>query len=213
METFFEKGGKMIINQKVYETMADPRIDIPTPQQLFDLQVNKLREIGIVFNSDEFLDLLDLRKHLPDSGLFILVPRINLTLDELMVRVELDGVGGRNWLVENYVKDVVKTPKTHYFVRDIDDGRKMLNISSREASKTFFQKKRFGWTVREGVFCAIYFPFVLKHHYINLVGSRYRSGLVPVLYLDGGWPGLDWYGLDRVASGWGAASCGSRIGL
>ncbi|KKR09798.1 MAG: hypothetical protein UT37_C0010G0003 [Parcubacteria group bacterium GW2011_GWA2_39_18] len=200
----------MIVGNKVYEAIISIPVIIPTPQQLFDLQIERLRSTGIITNPDEFLNL---RRSLPESGLFLLFPQTNLSLSELMVRVVVDGRRGQNRLdgQGQHVKNIVKTPKRHYIVTDIEDGREMLNISPANAIQAFSQKKRYALTAKEGVFLAICFPEILKHHFIDLCGSRCWSDGVIFLWLGSDRPELGWSSLGSASSSWGAASCGSRV--
>ena len=199
-----------MVSQAQYEAIMGVVVTLPTPEELFDFQVEILRKKGVVNNPDE---LLPLRELIPKQGLFIMVPQTALSLAELVERVELDGKSGKNWLEEGRVEDVVKTPKTHYLCLAVEDGRRMLNVSPGDAVKRFAKDGRSAYTAREGIFHAMYFPEVLKRHFMDLPGSRYGAGNVPGLDVYDGRPYLYYYWSFYANPGWGSASCGSRVGL
>ena len=196
------------INQDQLNVLMSPEAYIPTQEELFDHQIGTLLHKGIVKNPGQFKDL---RRSILSERLFLLVPQTNFSISKLMSFIELDGKKGFSGLNESHLKDVIKTPKRHYIATNIKDGREMPNISPQKALKELSQKKRSGWTVREGIFYVIYFPFVLKNHSIDLVGSRYESGGVPSLYLVGDGPKLHWHCPGLASSSWSVASCGSRV--
>lgn len=201
----------MKITQESWDVLVNPKTLTPTPQELFDFYIETLQKNGIIKNPDEFLPL---SKCLPKHGQpFILIPQTNLTLDELMIRVVVGGLRGGNLLNDEGIKNVSKTPTNHYFAIGVEDGRKMLDISPEEAIRAFSKDKRSGLTAKEGVFLTIYFPEILKHHFIDLPGSRCRSDSVPSLYLYGDEPKLNWNDYSGTSiSLWGSASCSNRIG-
>src|SRR3989344_5023663 len=159
-----------MVSQAQYEALAGAVVTLPSQEEIFDFEVEILCKRGVIKNPDE---LQGLRKFVPREGLFTIIPKTDLTLSELMERVELEGKSGRNWLDESRVEEVVEIPQTHYLCLAVEDGRKMLNVSPDDAVKAFTKEKRSAYVVREGIFHAMYFPDVLRHHFMDLSASRY----------------------------------------
>lgn len=202
----------MKVTYRNYEALMEPWVAIPTPEELFGFQVRNLVEKGVIKSREE---VKGLRKRLPEKGMLLVVPETKLLLDELMERVVVGGEKGRTSPSFEYLKDKVKTPKKPYLCLDVEDGRKMLGKSPKQCLQEFKEQKRSELTALEGIILLISFPEILKHHYIDLPGSRIDgSDEVPYVFLgNGDQPELYWNDLANSDDRWGSASCGSRVGL
>ena len=190
------------------------------PEELFSFYVETLRKKQVVKNPDEFKHL---RKFIPKTGFFILVPGTRLLLSDLMQCVELSGKTGRCFFDEakpgmfftkEAVTDVIETFSWHYLCLDVDDGRAMTHAYPRDAVALFGRQNRSGYVNKEGIFHVMYFPDLLTHHCMDLPGSRYYETCIPRLCIYGKRPLLytslfSHSFLRRPKSG--SASCGSRV--
>ena len=212
---------KTVVSYQQYEAMVNGQDTTYIPEELFDFYVETLREKRIVKNPDEFKHL---RKFIPTTGFFILVPETRLSLNDLMGHVELNGRTGRclfdegkpgiYFFTKKAVMDVTETFSWHYLCLDVDDGRAMMHMYPRDAAALFGRQNRSGYVNKEGIFHAIYFPNVLERHCMDLTGSRYYEKSIPRLCIYGKRPLLytsllSGSFLKRPKSG--SASCGSRI--
>ena len=210
-----------MVSYQQYEAIVSGQDTTFKPEELFDFYAETLREKQVVKNPDEFTHL---RKFIPATGLFTLIPGTHLLLNDLMERVELDGRTGRcfldegkpdgYFLTEKSVTDVAATFHWHYLCRDVDDGRAMMHILPRDAPAYLESKNRSGYVAKEGIFHLMYFPDVLTHHYMDVPGSRYFKKFIPRLYVYGKRPVLYTRFLSfpfaRIPKS-GAASCAKRI--
>jgi hypothetical protein len=192
-----------------YEGFCAPPPVLPTQEEMFDYQVETLAGTGRMNYAvaDSF------RNRVPERGLFLLVPPPPKTLDleELMAAVELDGRTGANYLDSSYLKDLSAYPTTASLLTDIEDGRGRLNVKPMISRENIASEGRHPYNTWRGIIHVTVFPWVLKHHYLDLVGAQYGEGGVPVLYVRGGEPALfrNWKG--DASPGWGAPSAGSVI--
>ena len=214
---------KQVVSYKQYEAIVSGQDTTFAPEELFDFYVETLREKGIVKKPDEFTHL---RKFIPMTGLFILVPGTRLSLNELMGCVDFNGKSGRCFFDEGEtggyfsaqkkksVTDVIETFSWHYLCCDVDDGRAMMHIYPHDAAAHFSRQNRSGYVNKEGIFHVMYFPDVLTHHCMDLPGSRYYKKCIPRLSIYGKRPLL----YTSLLSGSflkrpmaGSASCARRI--
>ena len=144
---------------------------------------------------------------------FVIVPQsAHLTFSLRMERVALGDNTGVSYLADNRVTNLDDIPKGHYLAIDVEDGRDMLNTNPSVALVQLKRDKRYGGTGNEGISVVTYEPDILRHHYVDLPGSRCDSDGVPYLN-EGGRPGLlaRWFG-DAYPF-YGSLSCGGRLGL
>src|SRR3989344_5986512 len=142
----------------------------------------------------------------------IVVQCPNLTLSVRMEKVVLDGKTGASYLADNRVTNLDDIPQGHYLAVDVEDGRFIRNTKPRVALAQFKRDKRFGGTVNEGISTVTYEPEILRHHYVDLPGSRYDGVRVPYLYVGVG-PELRAYWDDVAVPVYGSLSCGGRLTL
>jgi hypothetical protein len=198
---------RRIITSEEYSALTQP-VPPPSPKDLFDYQVETLVKKGLASYSDAD----GLCKNLP-SGLFLFVPPTPPTLDlaHLMSLVELDGKRGVNYLNAEYLKNLIETPKCAYLLTGVEDGRARLNTKPSVSRQNIRNEKRTEYTTFRGIIHCILFPSVLKHHYMDLSGSRYRSAHVPSLCLYDGKPALNGRWDDGANPEWGAPSASEVV--
>lgn len=149
---------------------------------------------------------------------FVVVPRDKLlALEKQMPLIELDGKKGFTGIddVSEFftTAEGVEIPEAMaYLVVDIENGKVMLGKSADKAVKQFKKEGRSPLTADEGVAIMLQHPEILKDHYMDLAGSRRGGGGVADLWLYEGGPWLGWSDSGGSVSGWGSASCGSRVG-
>lgn len=198
------------ITPPLYEALAGSPIRLPTQRQLFDYQVGVWARLGLATHAD----LLPLAEFIPATGLFVVVPKRPdpLDLGVLMSAIVLNGTRGANHLDPAQITDEIKVPKGPYLMLDVEDGRSRLNTKPSVSEANILKEGRSPYVNFEGIAHGTVFPHVLLHHNMDLCGSRYRSRIVPGLRLDGGLPGLSASWDGGAVPGWGAPSCGSRVG-
>lgn len=141
----------------------------------------------------------------------VIVP-LYLGYHGLVSLVRYKGKQGYTYLDPIQITDIEKVPSRLYYMFDIEDGTAMLGKKSEDADKLIVKQGRLLAVTAEVLSIGIHTD-VLSRHFVDAVGSRYGSDRSPGLYLSGGRPGLGWNDLDDANDRWGAASCGSRLGL
>ena len=197
-----------VCSSEQYRALQRP-VNIPRPGELLDFQVERLKAKGLMTygQADPF------RKDAP-SGLFLFVPRRpkDMDLDHLVSLIEVDGKRGVNYLDKGSLTDEIEVPSGPYLALDVEDGDGRRNIKPSVNRTNILAERRSPAITYEGIVHCIVFPEVLKHHNIDLVGSRYESGTRPSLDLYGVGPGLGAGWGDGAGAEWGAWSRGSRQG-
>jgi hypothetical protein len=164
------KDEKFVITAEQYEGLAGPPLVLPTPGELFEFEVETLvgHKLATYGDADAF------RNRALGKGLFLFVPAPPevLDLDHLMSLVSLDGGTGLNYPVAR-IKPAITVPATASLLIGIDDGRGRLNNEANDSRRKISREKRHPYDVWRGIIHASLFPTVLKHHYLNLVGSRH----------------------------------------
>jgi hypothetical protein len=192
-----------------YEGLCAPPPVLPTQEELFDYQIEKLVSAGHAKyeHADAF------RNRIPEKGLFLIVPPPpkKLDLKGLMANVELDGRAGVNYLDVNYLADIGEYPATASLLTDVEDGRGRLNTKPMVSRENIASELRHLYNTWRGIIHITVFPWVLKHHYLDLVGSRCDEGGVPGLYVSDDKPALINYWEGNADPIWGAPSAGSVI--
>lgn len=111
------------------------------------------------------------------------------------------------------IVDVEKVPVRLYYQFDVEDGTKYLGKKPEVSDELIRDEKRLRSTVAEIISIGTHTD-VLSKHYMDAVGSRYKSGRAPDLYLFDDRLKLRWSSsLTYASDHWGAASCGSRLEL
>ena len=190
-------------------------------QDFWNWQIQKLLK-GDMLNAsglsrDEFTDHLGLLKgaFLNSDGErdMIIVPPSIVSLTAKMRLVTLKRKRGYCYIRPWEIQKEILTPANFYLALDVEDGQKMLGKSADRCVELFHQKRRSELVANEGAMIAYYWPEVLLDRNIDLPGSRHGADLVADLWLNEGRPELSWDGSGNSHSGWGSASCGSRVGL
>ncbi len=197
------KKRRMVVTPEQYRIFQTPVVP-PTPQDLFDFQIDILVARGLMKRKDAD----PFRENLP-SGLFLLIPPRpkELDLNRLMSLVVVDGVSGTSYLDSQHLGDEVEVPSSVYLMEGVGDGASRLNVNPSVNLVNILKEGRSPPTTFEGIILTIVFPEVLKHHFLDLIGSRYKSVYHPSLYFSGVRPGLDAYWHVDPPPVWGAPSC------
>jgi hypothetical protein len=184
------------------------RVKMPTPEELFEFQREKLVDKRLASNGlfDHFW------KHLP-NGFFLLVPPQPAPVEELdwyelMARVELDNEKGRSHLNPKHLMDEIGVLKVPTMLVDVEDGRGRLDIPPMDSRVNIPREGRTAYHLWMGYIHTLLFPSVLKHHHLDMVSSR-RAEYVPHFCLYGAMPILDDRWWNDPSRGWGAPSYGS----
>lgn len=176
----------------------------------FEYQLSALVKYRLATRKDGDL----FREKLPTDGKpFLFIPPVPKVFDlgEFMERVVLDGKVGVNYLNAADLIDIGEVPSGAQLLLDVEDGRARRGVRPSVSAANITREQRVAYTTFRGIIHAILFPFVLRHHNLDLVGSRYLSGGVPVLYLHDGKPTLGNGWDDDALPCWGAPSCGSVV--
>ena len=202
---------------KAYLTSETKEVKNRERPETFDGQVKTLCALGYPeaagMKRGQFLGYVNPLRDKFEIGDIIVVPERIVSISKQMSLVKLNGKTGRTYLNLGGLRqaDGVETPNVPYLIRDVENGTAMRNIAPDNCVKQFKEQGRLGLVTEEGIAVVTYAPETLNYHYIKLLGSRYGSGDVPILWLDDGWPGLFCGWASDVISDWGSASCGSRI--
>lgn len=192
-------------------------------EKLFDSQIATLKDRGC---PEQILEVLKNHKaKVLNHAELITIAEGNLAFAPVITPLYLGYHGivsivrhnGRSgyayaYLDPRQITDEEKVPVGLYYQFDVEDGTKYLGKKPEVSNKLIQKEKRLRSTTAEIVSIGIHTD-VLSKHYMDAVGSRFRSGRAPLLCLRGGRPRLDWrfFGVANVH--WGAASCGSRLEL
>jgi hypothetical protein len=199
------------INEVVDATKNRERLET------FDGQIKTLIDKGYPeaagMEKDQFLGYMNPLRDKFEIGDIIVIPERIVSIPKQMSLVKLNGKTGYTYLNLGVLRqaDGVETPNVPYLIRDVENGAAMRNTSSDNCVKQFEKQGRFGLVTEEGIAIVTHKPETLNDHYIDLPGSRYDSGNVPLLWLHGGRPRLCFGWAAGADSEWGSASCGSRI--
>src|SRR3989344_2402318 len=81
---------------------------------------------------------------------------------------------------------------------DVEDGRKMIAKSPKDALKKFEKEHRFSLTINESIALLTHYPELLKNHYLISAGSFYskEQETLPLLWL------LDEHGRPELHYAW-----------
>lgn len=138
------------------------------------------------------------------------IPRSYMGIYGLMPMIRNDDKVGYTYLDPNELTDQVETPKSPYFIYDVEDGKDMLGKSPGKAEKFIKEQKRSCLTADEGIALCVHSK-VLSEHYVDCTGSRFKhSVLAPYVSLSDDRPKLNWHLADYSPDEWGSASCRSR---
>ncbi|MFA5051390.1 MAG: DUF5701 family protein [Patescibacteria group bacterium] len=149
----------------------------------------------------KFISMIPLSEN--KQGKLLIIPANLVPIDK---QIEL--IDGTNYLNLSSHKDLIETPKTPYWIYDVENGKKMCGKDPNTCVKIFQKEKRRELITVEGIAIVVQDPDVLKDHYIDLPGSRYDSGGVPYLSLVGDGPELSFSRSGGASSRFGSASCG-----
>jgi hypothetical protein len=203
------KTQMVTVSNEQYRGLQCP-VALPKPNELLDFEIEQLTPKGLA----TYAQVDSFRKDLP-SGLFLFVPPWpeEMDLNHLVSLIEVDGKPGVNYLDEQCLVDEIKVPPPPYIAEYVEDGANRLNTRLSVSRTNILPEHRSPGLTYEGIVHCIIFPEVLKHHSIDLVGSRYETEYRPGLYLLGSVPGLNAFWVDLADPEWGAWSCGSRRGV
>lgn len=191
-----------------YSALQTPVV-LPTPEEVFAFQVDALRNKGIDLPDKDVDRLYSLIPSEPQLFLVFPPQPDTLDLEGLLALIEVNGKTGKNYLNRQRLSDVIEAPKTAHLLLDVEDGRTRLNTRASVSSNNIAQEGRLAYTIWRGLIHGIVFPYVLQHHNLDLVGTRYKSGSVPHLFLYDGVPELYSYWNGSAHPEWGAPSAGS----
>lgn len=199
-----------------FRALQQPRIKVPDTERVLDFALARFVALGLLTESDAPL----YRKHCPSHPCLVLPipprpkPLTNEWLASRMAEVEVNGKTGQNFLDVAHLTNLIEVPDGPHLLIDVEDGWNRRNTRPSVSSENIPAEGRIPYVTSYGVFHGIVFGgLTLMSHNMDLVGSRYESGFVPNLYRydDGAELSADRY--DDAVPGWGAPSCGSRVGV
>jgi len=208
-------------NQQVTEAKQVKRKDL---DRLFDSQITTLKERNVpeqilgVFRNNKDKVLNHAESTPVAEGNLALAPVITpLYLGYhgyhgLASLVRYKDKQGYVYIDPRQITDIEKVSSVLYYMFDIEDGTAMRGKNLEDSGKLIVKQGRLHAVTTEVLSIGVHID-VLSRHYVHAVGSRYGSDGTPGLYLDDDGPRLDWGYLAGAGDRWGAASCGSRLGL
>ena len=138
------------------------------------------------------------------------IPRAYLGICGLAAMIHYKDKAGYTYLNPNEITDQVETPKTLYFMLDVEDGKETLGKSPKQAEELIKEQKRSCLTADEGLALWVH-SRVRSEHYVDCAGSRCKGAdEVPNVCLNDDVPELDWRNVGYSNDEWGSASCRSR---
>jgi|GEM_PF-1503065 hypothetical protein len=211
------------MRQAYPETVTDPL------SKLFDAQMETLlacdcpQSIIAVFRAMKPKVIAKAMEIGTTDGNIPFVPVISRTevdLKGLMEMVRYRDQKGYSFFNRSNVIDVVDVPKGHHFMFDVENGRRMLGKTPKEAEHLINGQDRSPMILDEGIALCVH-SNVLLEHFVDCTGSRGKhvENDVPFVYLSDGCPGrhcdgrpvLHWSCLVCARDGQGSASCRSRL--
>ena len=120
------------------------------------------------------------------------------------LETQLKKLGIKNYLTLSELTCEIKHGKT---IKNVEDGKEMLNVSPKDAKDKFAKEGRRGLCIHEGLALLRANKNLLKDHYVDLVGSRCGAERSPSLCLSVDGPSLHSYWGGNAVPYWGAASC------
>jgi len=140
------------------------------------------------------------------------VPLLLVAGGELQERIKK--INGHTGLDFNNIK-VNEALEKFYVLLDVEDGKKMVAKSSKEALKRFSKENRSALNLDESIALLTYYPKILKDHYLITAGSFYsKDGEdLPLLWLldEDHNPELHYAWFDIAHGSYGTASCAIKI--
>lgn len=215
-----DERDEMVVKAKnqLEEEEKESKVKKEDLEKLFDTQIQTLKDRGcptviIDMLREQRDDVLEKASEITFAKGHIaflpVIPRTFLSIYTQMQMVKNGDKTGYTYLKPYEITDVVETPKDPYYIFDVEDGEAMLGKAPQDAEKAITQQNWRGLTEVEVISLGIHTD-VLSRHYVDAVGSRYRSDGVPSLWLGDDRPRLGWLSLGHAADEWGAASCRSN---
>ena len=208
-----------VFNKVVIKEISRRQAREKNTKQFFDKQIEALLSRGCPFTILETFQetkekvvskAIEIPKSNERLAFLLVVPREFIGVYCLSQMIGRNRKKGYTHLDPNKMWDIVDRPSSPYVVYDVEDGRKMLGISSQKAEDKIRKSGRSPLTIDEGINLCIQTD-VLSHHYVDCPGTRYESDKgVPNISLLSGVPYVDWWGNMGVSPMWGAASCKFR---
>ncbi|MBI2632932.1 MAG: hypothetical protein HYW78_00895 [Parcubacteria group bacterium] len=199
--------------EKEFNRQVDTLVNKNFPA-LTNMNEQKFREIFKPFKKH----LIRLsRENFPEDHIpFIIVPSEKLlSLEKKISLMEVDDRKGFTTFDLSKLKtaeNIKISESLAYLVVDVENGETMLGKSPNKSVEQFREKYRSSLTAEEGVALILYYPEILKDHYIDLPGSRHGDDEVASLWLHVDGPGLRLsLANGSFATKWGSASCGRRV--
>lgn len=198
------KRVKLADLEKLFDSQIATLKDRGCPAQIIEALVNDRAK---VLNHAQSINIAD--GNLPFAP--VITP-LYLGYHGIVAMVRHNGKSGYTYLDPRQISDEEKVPTGLYYQFDVEDGANRLGKKPEVSDREIRSEKRLRSTAAEVVSIGTH-TNVLSKHYMDAVGSHYRSDEVPNLYLSGDGPKLDWHFLGDGDDQWGAASCGSRLEL
>jgi len=165
------------------QSLASPP---PSPLELFWLQVQLLRGVGLPLSDGEVLQLRDFLPSEPE--LFYVIPDQSKcpSLPDLINLIKVGGQHGVNTIAISHLKDQRKAVSQAHLLLDVRDGtERNPNQSPGDLQRAITEENRLPLTTFEGVIQGIMFPYTLGIHHLVFLGSSYLQSplLAPTIHL------------------------------
>jgi hypothetical protein len=201
---FKEKNKDRLVEE--YSQWSQEQKQVYIDRGMPEIQANLIND-----KQQEVIDRALTMQFKQDEISFLWVPSQHLiSIPSLVQMVIYKNKRGYTHLDPREITNTAQVPnELWYAMFAVENGKRMLGESPRDAEKEIKNQKRLPNTAREVTVIGIQ-TNTLSDHNIDAPGSRYESDGVPDLYRDGDGPKLNADDPDNGVDEWGAASCGSR---
>lgn len=193
-----------------------------SPEEIWQREVERCiqlgfhRELGLTEQQFADKDFFPLPEKMPNP--LAIIPeiitrrdrRLLLDISKQMTLITFGKKNGKNHLYLTWHKDVVEIPDRIHWIYEVEDGSRFAvsePLTSPEQEEEILKKeKRTPFASIHGISLVRRFPEVLKHHSLDLAGSRFLSYFVPCLLSHFHGPELAAYSIEIAASNYGVPS-------
>jgi len=170
-----------------------------SPKEVWEMEVNRCiqlkfhKELGLTEQQFMNKDFFPFPEERPNA--LAVIPeiitrkdkRLLLDISKQMSLIEIGGKKGKNYLDLTEHKDLIEIPDQIHWIYEVEDGGRFAVsdplTSPEQEEKNLKKEKRIPFATAHGIAVIRRFPEILKHHYLDLLNSRYKSSEIPCLSL------------------------------
>jgi hypothetical protein len=167
----------LTVSPAMYHAYFEPAVTM-APEQLFSYQVKRLRSMGFVLHSNEVDTLC---QWIPNEygRFFLIVPGLLSTIHIKANVPRMKIFHGRSVCTvsgELLLANMDIPIWNAHLLLGVEDGRARLGLDPATADEQIRKEGRIGYNSWEAIVHCCVFPFVLRHHSLDIVRSYDRLG-------------------------------------